>query len=623
MIAAIALGLRLAVHTSRPGQLRAAMVALASAAGTATILAVLAFAAADRETNPIRYADPGMDRFVMAIVTVVGLQVAALAAVAGRLSAALRARRLSNLRLLGLSAARTRIVAAAEVAFAAAGGAAVAVALFPFVRPLLAQLRIGGQAWPEDALDPGPVAMAAVPVLVTAATIALAVLPEQLGARAALGRSRLATVTRPSWWRTAPLALGIALAVYFQAAGRVDDEAAWMVLAALLLLGAGMVLVVPIFVRLVAAAMLRSPRSPALLVAGRRMQAQPASINRVVTGLLLALFLVVGARAVVVAFESLPQYIGASHQVHVEQRVGAVVPAAGLPDALVRIATVPGVRDVVAYPELSTACGRTPGPGDCVTGIVATCAQLTFIDPTVEGCRDGEVLVAGFEAFAPDTSDLTWIPRRDHVPDPANSITTPAPVATLLASKLHAVIIPPSLPQAVAIAAIADHHLIVTGDPGRDLAERLGASGAVAYAYPPWDVSDYDYVAMLRGTVYAVAAVVLGLGLLAFAIAAVDRAIARRRELVSLRLVGIPARTLRRSQWIEAVVPTAVGSVLAVALGHLAGATYLSLAASDMTVPWQPTIVLAGVAAAGGVLVAALTVLATNQPVTADTIRSE
>lgn len=116
---------------------------------------------------------------------------------------------------------------------------------------------------------------------------------------------------------------------------------------------------------------------------------------------------------------------------------------------------------------------------------------------------------------------------------------------------------------------------------------------------------------MLRSTVQTVAAIVMGLGLLAFAIASIDRAISRRRELTALR----------RSQWIEALVPITSGAVLAIALGHLVGSTYLAFGNDSLTPPWEPTLILA--AALGGIVVVALTVIATNQPITPDTIRTE
>ncbi|NJD66830.1 MAG: FtsX-like permease family protein [Chloroflexi bacterium] len=600
------------------------MVALAGAAGTLTILSVLAVAAADRELNPGRYGDGGMDRMVTAIVAIIALQVAGLAAVTGRLSAVMRARRLSNLRLLGLSAGRTRLVAATEVAVAAAAGSIVAVAVFPAMRPVLARLRVGEQAWPASALDPGVLALVAVPALVTAATVALAVLPEQLGSRQALSQSRQSEAPAPAWWRVIPLLLGVGVCLYVQIARRGDEGAANIMLAGLLLLGAGMVLVVPLFVQFVAAFMLRAGRQVPLLLAGRRLQAQPAAVNRVITGLLLGLFLVVGARAVVVAFENTPQYRAAARQLTEEQRVGTTLPAAEVDEVAARTLAVPGVRQVITYPILTTACDDFFDPHHCrEIAIVATCAQLAAIDPAVEGCRDGEVMAVGSLPFKAATLAITWMPQRNFAPDPAYSITVSAPQDTFTASTIYGVVIPPSLPQVAEIASIADNGIVVIGDPGRDLEQRLRDAGVLPNAHSHWDMADYDFVATLRSTVYTVAAVVMGLGLLAFAIAAIDRAIARRRELTSLRLAGIPAHTLRRSQWVEALVPIAGGAVLAIALGHFAGATYLAFGDTDLAAPWEPTLILAAAAAFGGVLIAALTVVATTQPITSETIRFE
>lgn len=626
MSAAIALGIRLALRTSRAGRLRAAMVALAAVAGTVSILSVLAVRAADREMNPARYDDGGMERVVTLIVALIALQVAGLAAVAGRLSAAMRAHRLSNLRLLGLSAGRTRLVGATEVTVAAAAGSMVAVALFPAMRPLLARLRVGGQTWPTSALDPGVLALVAVPLLVTAATVVLAILPEQLGSRQALSRSRQSEPPSPAWWRVVPLLVGLAVCAHIQVARRGDESAAYVMLAGVIVLGVGMVLAVPLFVQFVAALMLRSERHVALLIAGRRLEGQPAAVNRVITGLLLGLFVVVGARAVVVAFEDTPQYIGAARQVNQEQRVDTVVPAAEVDTAIARSAAVAGVREVIAYPILTSACDRSRGPYGCMTAMVATCAELAVIDRTTTGCRDGEVMMIGLPPDEEAGPEVTWTLQRGHSPDDAEIVTTPAPRASFGASPSYRpaeVIIPPSLPGIAEIASKTDHGIAVTGDPGRDLAQRLVEAGALPNAHSPWDMADYDYVATLRSTVYSVAAVVMGIGLLAFAIAAVDRAISRRRELTSLRLVGIPASTLRRSQWIEALVPISGGAVLAIGLGHFAGATYLAFGDSDLSTPWQPTLILAAAAALGGVLIAALSVIATNQPITADTIRSE
>jgi len=71
--------------------------------------------------------------------------------------------------------------------------------------------------------------------------------------------------------------------------------------AGVALLRIGVVLLVPTFVRLVADLLLTATARPTLVIAGRRLQAQPAAVNRVISGLLIGPFLVTGARGVVAA----------------------------------------------------------------------------------------------------------------------------------------------------------------------------------------------------------------------------------------------------------------------------------------------------------------------------------
>lgn len=73
------------------------------------------------------------------------------------------------------------------------------------------------------------------------------------------------------------------------------------------LTGIGVVIVVPVFVRLLADLLHRFSPGPATLIAARRLQAQPAGVARVIAALMIGLFLVMGARCVVVAFGRTPQ----------------------------------------------------------------------------------------------------------------------------------------------------------------------------------------------------------------------------------------------------------------------------------------------------------------------------
>lgn len=634
MIAAIALGTRLALRTSHEGRIRAGLVGLAAAVGTLVILSVLAIAAADRQLHPERYGDDGMTRLVALVMMLFVVQVAGLAGVAGRLAAALRARRLASLRLLGMSTRRMRLVTAVEVGVAAVAGAVAGVALFPLVRLALAQLRVGGQRWTTDVLGPSPMAWIAVPLGVTAVVVAVAVLPERSQTRAALAQARRAEARPPSLLRLVPLVAGVALSAYLQVARRGDESAARLLFGAIGLLAIGTVLVLPVFVRLAAVALLRGGRQVPTLVAARRLQAQPAGVTRVITGLLLALFVVVGARGVVAAWEATPQYVVAARQLD-EQQNFSVGLAAGdridIEGAIRRIEAFPGVRRVGVYYDLVELCADDAEVLWCGGAIVADCATWALLRADVRECVDGELSWllgpggSGPRTLAAQLPDGTLSEATITVPPPEHAIGYDARIVENRGVGGD-VLIPPSYPGVAELIAAANPRIHVAGDPGHDLGQRLLDAGLIDWTEQEWLLEDYYFVAMLRTIVYSVAAVLVGIGVLGFAISAIDRVIARRRELVSLRLVGVPSAALRRAQWIEALIPVTGGALLAIVLGQLIGVTYLAFGDDPdlpTMIPWKPTLVLAAFVAVVGVIVAGLTVIASTQPITADTIRTE
>ena len=619
-----ALAVRLAIRSDAAGRRRSAMVAVAAAAGTAVTLVILAFARADRMVHPERYVDGGMGRLVAVVIAVVGLEVAALAAAAGRLSAVVRARRLANLRLLGLTAARTRLVSAVEVGIFSGIGAIAGLGLFALSRPLLARATIGGQRWPEQELRPGALASVIVAVISVLLTVGLAVLPDRLDQAASMARVRRGSARAPSLWRLVPLVVGLVLCVYVQqtASGRVAVKP---FIAGVLALGIGVMLVVPIFVGLVSVALERLARGPVLLVTARRLQAQPAGMSRVVTGLLIGLFVVTGAMSVVTAFESTSQYEGAAIGVFDHQSVALGADAEEVADLIRSISAVPGVRSVTALPELTLA-GCEPGTFQgCPTAVVATCNQFVTVYPSAVGCEPEEVQwIRQYEPTPPDIdATARWTTQEGAglsvAAEPARSTVEIDPIEPF--SGGFSVRIPPTSPGIADLVSGARYTVSIVGEPGRDLPDRLRAAGFDS-AFAPWDPADYDLVATLRALANAIAAVVLGLGLIAFAIAAIDRAADRRRDVTGLLLLGAPRSLLRRTQWIEAAVPIVGGGVLAVVLGLLAGAAYLA-GVEGLEPPVAAAAWLAVAATIGGLVVSGLTVLAASPSINTDSIRRE
>ncbi|MFN8185591.1 MAG: FtsX-like permease family protein [Gaiellales bacterium] len=628
----VALGARLA--WAAPGQrLRSGLVLLAAAIGTLMLVTVGAIAAAEQASVPGLYQASEMRRLLAAVVAAIALPTLTLAATAGRLSASIRDRRLANLRLLGLSPLQTRAVAAVEAGTAASVGAVLGWAVFWLARPLLASVHVAGRSWRADDLAPSTawqlLAVCAVPLTI----MALAALPQRLDMRTSLTRSRRADTKRPSPWRALPLAIGLGLCLLVYRADPtkgIGDSTVVALFAAIGLIGIGIIAVVPVFVRLLADLILKVFSGPTAMVTARRLQAQPASMNRVVSALVIGLFLVVGARAVVVNFESTPQYRAAAAQLLDEQRNTVTVPARTAKRVAASALLVDGVRTVTTIPILHGRCG--PTRWDHCTAIVATCAQLAGFAPGLQGCVEGRPVVL-LRSWEPSKNRLTlWAVQQGQrleteltLPLPRHELSgeglpdnNPAqPIEPLHAS----ILLPPRTPGINDLVARTDRTLLLTADPGRDLRDHLLAAGIQPDSGADWE--SYDFVASLRSLVWALAAVILSLGLLAFGVAAIDRAVARRREVASLQLAGVPPSLLRRAQWLEAALPTTLGCLLATVAGLLAGATFLQLDSAALPPPWQQAATLGAIGIVASFAIAALTVIAASPRISPELIRSE
>lgn len=622
MRSALALGLRLAWHGNRAARLRSVLVAFATLVGASVLLSAAGLTAADVIANPSRYSDRGMIWLAAALVMGVGVPVLVLAATVGRLSAGMRGRRLVNLRLLGLSPHQTRLVAVAETGVAAVVGSLAAWIVSFALRPLLTLVPVWGTTYPAGAIAPPILVTATIVVAVPLVVVTVASLPERLGRAQVLAGVRRAEARRPSSWRLLPLAVGIAWCAWFSFLVRTTtiENTTWVavnLIGSVTVLGIAVLLVVPVAVRLVGDVLHALGRSPAVLLAARRIQAQPATMTRVVAGLLIGLFVVTGARCVVVAFESTPQYQAAERNVDIQQVATVGIETDDLAEATRGLRNLRGVRAAIpTYVRESGDCMTGP---DCFTGQVLSCGDLARLAPAARGCRDDEPMWLGAPRKVPDV--LIWkAPDGGTVrlPSPTREIAglTDADYGSLDAE----ILLPPDL-TGVRRLTNGDSQVMVLADPGRDLPELLsgsGFAGSVGY----YSADDYDYVATLRALVWSIGSLVISLGLLSFGIAAIDRAVERRREVTALQLVGVPASVLRRAQWIEVAAPLVIGSLLAVGAGLAAGATYLSLDESRQ-LPWQATMLLAALGCVGGVAIAGLTVIAANPRLHPDLIRAE
>ncbi|HYO32092.1 MAG TPA: FtsX-like permease family protein [Nocardioidaceae bacterium] len=636
MISAIRLGLRLAgLSASVSGgaaRVRTLMVALTSLIGTFLLLVVGSITRSEILQRPAGL-ERGVKILLLAVVIAVSMPVLSLAATSGRLSAAMRDRRLANLRLLGLSARRTRVVAAVETGAAAVFGAVIGCGVFLLARPVIAGLHPAGREWPLHTLWPYWWATMLAVVTVPLAVGAVSVLPQRSTSRAALLQARRATTRRPSPLRLLPLAAGVALATFVisQAENRLaqdsgsNERLSPYMLAAIALLGIGTLLAVPVFVRLIGDVLASRSGRPTLLIAGRRLQEQPAAMTRVVAGLLIGLFVVTGARAVVVAFEDTQQYRASAIGETTGQVATVYTPARLAPAVRERLDADPDVVQTAAFPRLRASCHVADF---CGTAAVASCSDFERFYPGVKGCRAGEPMWVGTDGRPWLRPGATALGVRAELPRnrPGTLIKVPIPrhtVDTDAAGLVNSVdvLLPPSTPGVFELATSRMVAIDVRAEPGIAVETVLDVRGA-SYSTSP-DSTYFSFVNSLRSLVWAIAALVLSVGLLSFTVASIDRATSRRSELVSLQLVGVRPAILRRTQWIEIALPLTLGSAAAIACGLLAGVAFLSYGSIVDQTPWRDTLVLSAVAMLGALLAASSTLVAASPPIRPETIRTE
>lgn len=642
MTGAVRLGLRLAWGGAAGGygRLRSVMVALAATVGVLVMLSVLAIAHAEagRPDHGL-ISSHGMSLLLATVVLTVGLPVLVLAATAGRLAASMRDRRLANLRLLGMTGTATRVVAAVETGAAAAVGTAAGWALFVSLRPVLVVWQPVGRHWQLAGLTPTLLGSVVVLVAVPGAVTLVSASPGRGHTANALQSARRADTHRPPWWRLVPLLIGIGLAIYVFVATKPQEASGDLVvptLAAVVALGLGTVLVVPSLVRFVADLLVRCRDHPAAVIAGRRLQDQPAGITRLIAGLLIGLFLVTGARAVVVAFEQTAQYQAAASLQTTGQTGTRVTGRQHAAPLAAKVADVPGIRGTEVFSFLRTRCDA--GHGSCLSVVVGTCDQLAALVGPLPTCREDEpAWLTRWREHRDSWSVHATSPRTSGTKSPA-SVTVPVPDYSLPESVGEAVdaqvFLPRSTPGLSAVLPHTAREVVAAAQPGVPIGSLseggppthgalvLHIDGRMVLFQAP-DTSYYNFVAGLRQIVWAVAAVVLSVGLLAFAIGAIDRALSRRAELVSLQLTGVSPRLLRRIQWIEAAIPLGVGVILSVGLGFLAGACYLAFGTELREAPWQQSLTLAAVSSVAAVAVAGLTVIAASPGIRPELIRTE
>ena len=456
------------------------------------------------------------------------------------LGAAQRAERFATLRLIGAEPRQVARTAALEIGATTFVGALAGVALHLAMIPVAAQITLGSSRfYYSDLLRPPLNAVLAV-VATTAGAAAVAWWRTRRADIGPLGGSRERSERSPRLIALAPVVLGMVGLASTPTVARQDSSLTiYLLPASFLCTMLGLLWAGPLLTWWVARGGRSLAHSAAQVIGLNRIAQHPRAVFRSVAGVVVAVYaMTVFAVAITVAAGARDVTQGGGH---LSPTTLAAVPAGGDEDALVReverIAAVPGVTTV--------AVGRTSGaPG-----------------------REAQVVLEAEEAEALGAPHV-------ESPDGAVSISTRWIYDNVAAA-------PVAVSDAEAAAAREQGHpiVLVGTDPAdsgaverartalvtSDLA--LGASPSSPGSLQSLQATAMENQFAALGTIGILIAA--GISAVCLGVSTVAALLGRRRVLGLLRLVGMPAATLRAMVSYETVLPAATALVMSIGLGWL------------------------------------------------------
>ncbi|MGH3328025.1 MAG: FtsX-like permease family protein [Streptomycetales bacterium] len=551
---------------------------------------------------------------------------AVLVAVATRLSAGLRDRRLVTLRTLGLRPSRMRLLVAVESGVVAAAGALAGLVVFLLLRPYDRAIPWTGLSVYASDLKPP----AAVVGAVTLAVPALATLVSLLSVPRRTGDSVRASseIPRRRIVALAVLIVGLGvLAIAPLLTGRIAARDQFTVLmVGALAVAIGLPVGLPVMLQRLSRHWGTTARHPGTLVGARWTQADPGGAARLGAGMCVALF----AFGMAMPVASLLRGDETAGRVGLAAARGLnlTVTDAGRPrlepDELERMS---GVRRVLPVVTLRDRNGLD------VAALVASCADLDKLAVAAPSRCDDELAWLSTTDFPVNVLVRDLRPplrlaadRRVPLPDPDQAVQ-----AGLGPELDGALLVPPrtphgvpafgrsgAQPQASFLVNLPDDPDAVEAFRGQ-LAARAPAADA-SNDYQEWVSGASRFETPIRWIRLGLGA---GLGLAAFALclAAAGDTVARRHRLGRLLVVGAPPGVRLRAHVVATLGPLAFGAVVSVAAGWVASVVF-SAVDDRAFVPWTAyALLLATVLGCLAAVTAVTTPLALRALDTEDLIR--
>lgn len=630
------------------GRRRLWIIVIGNAVATALLLATAAIPGAIYAPGAV--VDSAERANVWAVLTFSLLPAVVLLLTASRTSAAVRDRRLASLRLLGLSRARTALLAALENGLLGLIGALSGLVLFLVAAPVIEALVATGPGWFSSSFTTSPITAGLTVLVVALLSAAIASVSLSHSTRDPIAQRSEATIRDPSPWRLALVVIAVAVLTMLTVLAR---EAAWLqsnLGLALLVAGAlagaiAIAQVTPLLSAWLARVLIRSGSTSALL-AGRSIQVEPGGSARLVAGVGVAVYLVLAALAVLSAFESTPQYRYALQTIRQgpqpitvgherDANYDRVAPLS--PDELVPLTTVPGVRTVVPQYGATIVGGCRPDEGCNPPQVfVGTCADLAEV-MTVTGCRDDQAAVIMVDTGGTEEGwepDLGGLEGADHAAirfganGPTARVELGAPLVQDSAATQERwvyqsqfnVFVPGHIADQAGARPMT---AVVIADGGLDVQQAVATAAPPQLVIEPYTLYDYDAVMRVRAVITTLSAIVIGVGLLSLGMTAVDRAVERRKSVARHIAIGMPARTLRRAQLLQTLLPLAVAVLLATGLGALMVRAFAALAQWPPLADGAQLGLVATASLAGALLVSLATLPVVRTRISADLLRRE
>jgi len=593
--------------------------ALKAVPGTSWVTSIATAPPAEVFTSFFRYA------FLVGILAVL-FPMLVLISTATRLAADRREERFAALRLVGGTPADIRVIASVEAMVSAFLGAVLGTVIFVLVRPALAGAALIGTPYFESDLTPTVWGYLAMLIGVPVAAAVAALISLRRVQISPLGVSRRATPKPPTFWRLAPLVLGVALFVFGLSRTSRDSIGA-PAYPGLLITMVGLVIAGPWLTAQAARLFGRVARGSSALLASRRLADNPRAAFRSVTGLILAVFLgtMVGTLIPAVnATEASPSAAALSNvlldQVGLSPQAGAQL-----------LSGLGRINGATAYPLYSLYPQAPPtgsqvkakpgsGPGDGRRRARGSAGSTVVSCSVMRGLAVLGQCAPGLAAVQADTSNLFSDNPSDNT-KPFVSASNTAYTGDLAKLPLQAVLVRVNDPAALERVRT---FLAVNAPP-----QESGGPGQSPT--PPRTFGEtlqirLDRAATLEKLVYAAVALTLIVAGCSLTVAVGGGLVDRKRPFTLLRVSGTQVGVLSTVVLLEAAVPLAAATLIAAGIAYgTSMLAFIRLAPAGTAIPQLGhdyyTLMAIGLVAAFAVITVTLPLL--NRMTAPNTIRFE